>query len=352
MKRTSSVILIILIFILPAYSWEEYDVVVATVNDTPIVESEVDLRYSYLAKTGKLRRRGSYGRSRILDDFIERALVSQAAEKESILVSDIKVVERLKKMMQPYFARKVKASELDKIIEKVGERIVYHRQKDALPQKDEKHDELMKGYITYIEKTQRTTFDLFFEEMRTRIMRELVMSIAIGVSPPSKEEAKKWFYRHRSKLGAELNIQHILIRPKGTSLTAQREAFKKISAIRAQALKGKSFDALARKYSEDRTTAVKGGRMGWTMLQDLDPYFANHVYKMKGTGSVSQVFKSRAGLHIARLLGKKPVSYKNVENLIMMKLYSDKMMEQFNKWVEKQKELSDVKIYMSRYIKG
>jgi peptidyl-prolyl cis-trans isomerase D len=100
---------------------------------------------------------------------------------------------------------------------------------------------------------------------------------------------------------------HILI-----AVTAQQgkqalaAAYKKADMIEAKLKKGASFSDLAKKYSEDLTTASKGGEMPWVTFFQISKTWQNELYALKKVGDVSPVFKTSAGLEIVKLLGTKP----------------------------------------------
>jgi parvulin-like peptidyl-prolyl isomerase len=73
---------------------------------------------------------------------------------------------------------------------------------------------------------------------------------------------------------------------------------------------------------------------------------------MNKSGQISSVFKSGFGYHIVKFIDKRPVTFEKVERIIMYKLYTEKMEQQFSKWVEQRKKESFIKIYMNDYVKA
>ena len=67
---------------------------------------------------------------------------------------------------------------------------------------------------------------------------------------------------------------------------------------------------------------------------------------------MSPVFKSTFGYHIVKFIGKRDVTFEAVENKIMMKLYNDRVGEQFVKWAARKRQQSDVKIFMENYVEA
>jgi len=215
---------------------------------------------------------------------------------------------------------------------------------------DKELDANIDGFIGFIESRFQIGFKDYFEEIRAQIMREQVMSIAIGVSPPGPDEAMDFYKKNKSKFGDEVWVKHILIVPAGGSFTAERDANQKMSALRERIMAGESFEKLAVVNSQDRESAARGGDLGWKMLAEMDPYLAGYINQMRGTGQISQVFKSGMGYHIVKLMGRRPITYEKVERLIMYKLYNENMFEQFKKWVDRRKKESEIQIFMKNYV--
>jgi putative peptidyl-prolyl cis-trans isomerase len=337
----------------PLMSWETYDSVIAVVNDLSIIESEIDSKFNQLIKVKNVpRSRHSYEKSRILDKFIEDALVLETATDEAIVVSDRRVLGHIEEMMKQHFApqfrdEKTRDKEIAKMINRLEKRLTGASQMD-----DRKLDARIDEFIAVLENRAKISFKDYFEEIRSQIMREQVMSIAIGVSPPAKEEALAWYKKNRAKLGDEVWVKHILVKPKGGSFTAERDANNTISDLRSQIMAGASFEAIARAHSQDPESSGKGGDLGWKMLAEMDPYFAGFVNQLRGRGTVSQIFKSGMGYHIVKLMGRRPLTFDRVERLIMYKLYNESLTEQFKKWVRRRIKESEIQIFMPNYVQA
>ncbi|TAL32451.1 MAG: hypothetical protein EPN93_15960 [Spirochaetes bacterium] len=298
-------------------SWEVLDRVIAVVNERPIVESEVIDRYTRLQQRNALQAIGqAQGMSRILDKFIEEALVAEEADNQAILISDEKIENHIKKIM----ARNNIAT--------------------------------MDDFKQRIEKTENIPFADYREELRKSMMTEQVMSIAIGVSPPTRKEMLAWYNANLEKLGFEVNVKHILMRPRDNSPAEERRVSEALRELTQRVYQGEAFEALAAQYSEDAPTAKNGGDMGWMELGEMDPYFANQVFTMNQPGQLSNVIKSSYGYHIVKFLGKRQTSFESVEDKVLNMLFQQKMVEQFGKWINQRRRESDIKIYLQDYMKG
>lgn len=333
------------------FTWETYDSVIAVVNDTSIIESEIDSKFSQLLKFKSIpKNRYVAEKSRILDKYIEDALVMEAADNEAIVVTDRRVLGHIEELMKQYFSTKIQdKKKLDKQVAKIMNRLEKQLAEDTMVD-DKELDAYIDGFIGFIESRFQIGFKDYFEEIRAQIMREQVMSIAIGVSPPGPDEAMNFYKKNKSRFGDEVWVKHILIVPAGGSFTAERDANQKMSALRERIMAGESFEKLAVVNSQDRESAARGGDLGWKMLAEMDPYLAGYINQMRGTGQISQVFKSGMGYHIVKLMGRRPITYEKVERLIMYKLYNENMFEQFKKWVDRRKKESEIQIFMKNYV--
>ncbi|HET6906337.1 MAG TPA: peptidylprolyl isomerase [Rhodanobacteraceae bacterium] len=100
----------------------------------------------------------------------------------------------------------------------------------------------------------------------------------------------------------EYHARHIMIKP--NALVSEQDAQDKINAIYHQIVDDhKDFATLAKKDSDDTTTANLGGDMGWFMHDDWGSDIGNLVATMQ-PGQVSQPFKSQDGSwHLIQLVG-------------------------------------------------
>jgi len=308
-KKICSLIIVV-ITIAPANAWEVFDRVVAVVNDTAIIQSELYRRYQIITK--KQYPKNIQELNPILDNLIEKALIEQEAREQAIIVSDEKVMSHILNVMKA------------------------------------QHINSLDTFKKIIEEKEGITYQEYFEEVRQSLLTEMLVSLAIGVSPPSQEEALKWYKENKNKLGYEVNIKQIMIRPKNDSFAEEKRVSELMKQLRERLMKGESFEKLAIQYSED-ITAKSGGDMGWIPLAELDPYIANAAFKMKKNGEISEVIKSESGYHIIKFIGSRPVTFENIQDRILSLLYQRNMAEQFKKWILTKRLQSDIKIYLENY---
>lgn len=96
-----------------------------------------------------------------------------------------------------------------------------------------------------------------------------------------------------------IRLSHIMIRPKGDS-AAPRQL---LDSLRTKLVRDSAdFATLAKKHSEDRRSAQRGGDLGKVQsTQGLPPSFRTAVAKLDTVGTISDVVKSRFGYHLIKL---------------------------------------------------
>jgi peptidyl-prolyl cis-trans isomerase SurA len=90
--------------------------------------------------------------------------------------------------------------------------------------------------------------------------------------------------------------------------TAEQEVTKAETAINdiyKQLQQGITFSDLAKRMSDHRESAAKGGEMNWFGTGEIIPEFADAAFALTDTGTYSKPFRSPYGWHIVKLLDKK-----------------------------------------------
>ncbi|KTC64898.1 peptidyl-prolyl cis-trans isomerase SurA (plasmid) [Legionella adelaidensis] len=100
------------------------------------------------------------------------------------------------------------------------------------------------------------------------------------------------------------HVRHILIKA-DASKTAE-EAQRQINNIYQQLKSGKDFALMAKQYSVDAASAVKGGDLGWVTGDELVPSFAKAMNAL-ALHTVSKPVKSPFGWHLIEVLERKTV---------------------------------------------
>ena len=99
----------------------------------------------------------------------------------------------------------------------------------------------------------------------------------------------------------EVEVAHILV----TDLAPTGKT--KIDEVYTKLIEGKSFDSLAKRYSNDNSSKNKGGKLTKFGTGRMVPSFEKAAFSLRDIGDFSKPFKTRFGWHILRLLKKHPL---------------------------------------------
>jgi peptidylprolyl isomerase len=124
---------------------------------------------------------------------------------------------------------------------------------------------------------------------------------------PSDAEIAAVYENNRARflVPKQYHISQIAVRlPVGSPPNADEVAKAKIMDIRQQLKKG-DFADLARKYSDDRASAERGGDLGWFREDQLLPAVKDAVVGMRDNG-ISDPVRTPEGWHIIRLTETRP----------------------------------------------
>lgn len=108
-----------------------------------------------------------------------------------------------------------------------------------------------------------------------------------------------------------IKTRHILIKP--TIILSDEQVVAQLKRIKNDLENGTvDFASMARKYSEDPSTSVKGGELDWASPKIFDPMYAQTAVSLK-VGEISDPIKSSFGWHIIQLVDKKVDTSSNSE---------------------------------------
>ncbi|MFC2100625.1 peptidylprolyl isomerase [Bacteroidota bacterium] len=99
---------------------------------------------------------------------------------------------------------------------------------------------------------------------------------------------------------------------------------QKINEIYQKILDGADFAEIAKEYSDDKSSAAKGGMLPWYGVNKLVPEFIDAVSELKNIGDVSKPVLTTYGWNIIKLEDKKPIgTYDEMKGEIKQKITKD-----------------------------
>ena len=319
------------------------------VNDTNITQAQFDKMFEKQVGNSMISQLGinikdskntflyNLIKERVVNELIVKALLDKKKTKRDITVSNKDVEDAIKE-----------------IVDKVGS-------------KDQLNNILKKNGIS----ANEFKADLKEEIKMKKLAKEL------GSSDVSDSEAQKFYNDNADKFKYpdRVRASHILISanpaeiaeivksdPKNKDLTEEQVQAKVTEEMNAKKAKADKllaqakadttqFAKLAKENSDDTTTAVKGGDLGFFAAQEMVPEFSKAAFALR-PNSVSGVVQTQFGYHIIFVTdrmaaGQEP--FEKVKNEIKGYLANQKQLQLVDNLVESMKKNAKVEFVNKDY---
>lgn len=144
----------------------------------------------------------------------------------------------------------------------------------------------------------------------------------------------------------EYHARHILISP--SKIRNDDQSQKLITQIKEQIDQGADFAKLAKKYSDDPSSASQGGDLGWSVSKKFVPEFA-HELETLSEKTVSAPFKTKFGWHILEVLesrNQNNTAQQQEEDTVRASIRKQKYEDELQKWLRqiRQEAFVDIKL--------
>jgi len=129
----------------------------------------------------------------------------------------------------------------------------------------------------------------------------------------------------KREASGEVKVAHIMFKSGlGSNEKKLNEAKDNINKIAELLKNGEEFSDVAERFSEDRSTAVKGGSLPAFGVGKMVPEFESVAFGLKEVGEVSDPFRTEYGWHIITLLERKGIpAFEEVKAELKRKIKSD-----------------------------
>ena len=110
----------------------------------------------------------------------------------------------------------------------------------------------------------------------------------------------------KRKARGEVQVAHIMVRmPSDAPEDQVANAEGRIQEVKRLLLSGESFESLALKYSEDPSTANKGGLLPWFGTGKMVESFEDAAFGLEEPGDLAGPVRTDYGFHLLKLMDKK-----------------------------------------------
>jgi len=130
------------------------------------------------------------------------------------------------------------------------------------------------------------------------------------VSMPVRSDYGYHLIKVTDKLPAmgKVQLAHIMLTfPKNSTLDDSLKVADSANMAYNMLKNGAEFTTVVKKFSDDKSTADKGGVLPWFGVNRMLPEFIANISKLRKTGDYSEPFQSEFGWHIIKLNDRKPV---------------------------------------------
>ena len=182
------------------------------------------------------------------------------------------------------------------------------------------------------------------------VFSEAIKNLRAGqITPPVRSPAGFHIvrvnnYRDRSQVMAtEFHARHIMIET--NDLTSPKQAMERIRSIHTQIDAGSNFDDLAKKYSDDVSSANLGGDMGWFQPDAYGERMEQTLTALKD-GEISEPFQTENGWHIIQRLGmrEKDVTEESLRASARANIHQQKMDTEIERFLQQMRDEAFVEI--------
>lgn len=253
------------------YAQKVVDQVMAVVGSKIILRSDIEKQYvQYLAQGAEP---GDELKCEIFDQLLLQKLLVNQAELDSVTVSDNQVESELDRRLRYY-------------IKQIGSEA-----------------KLEEYFHTTIRELKVELRDLIREQLVMQSMQSKITKDVVATPANVREYFESIHPDSLPYIDAELEVAQIVKRPPVSE--AERRAVRaRLEEFRSKVMAGEDFAVYAALYSQDQSTAKKGGELGLFERGTMVPEFEAAAFNLK-PGEVSPVIETKFGMHILQLIERR-----------------------------------------------
>lgn len=196
---------------------------------------------------------------------------------------------------------------------------------------DDRIDSIMEGFPSEEAFQQRVveqglTVEQLRGLIRGQVAEEEVRAQVIEQLGPSEEELRSYYESHSDDYRST-RASHIVVKKRSLA----DKLFKELAETRRKDVAGR-FARFARKFSEDESSAKKGGEIGFFSPGQFVPPFERAVDKL-AIGAISKPVQTEFGFHLIRVTDRRVTRFEDVEDEIAQQLSTGEEESVFQEFV-------------------
>jgi len=272
MRKFGITILSLLLFLTAASAQvHTLDKIAGVVGSGIILQSDIELKYaSYLAQGNPPN---PAIKCEVLQSLLTQKLLAQQAVIDSVDVKDDEVDNDVDRRMRSMIQR---AGGQDKLEQFLGRSVIQY--------KDEIRPDIKESLIA--------------QKMQQKITTD------VNTTPQDVEKFYNAIPKDSiPKVNKEVEVGEIVFQPKLNA--SEKAAYRqKAEDLRTRVKNGEDFAAMARLYSQDPSTALEGGDLGFNDRTAYVKEFSAMAFKLKA-GEISPVFETDFGFHFLQVVERR-----------------------------------------------
>ena len=233
--------------------------------------------------------------------------------------SKVAVSTKEEKITATDYYSKIKESNISTLLDMIDTSILEKKYKKTEDEDKYVEDQInqIKQYYGSDEATYQNVIKSYFgveneNELKTKLRLEYKRNQAVAdyIKDNLSDNEIKSYYD--SEISGKLKASHILIAVDAASdatdeekKAAEDKALKKAKDIIKKLDKGEDFAKLAKKYSDDKATASKGGDLGYFTAEEMVEEFSNATKDLEKNKYTKEPVKTQYGYHIILKTGEK-----------------------------------------------
>lgn len=307
MKTTLCIAFFVLSLVMPALcAGEVMDRIIAIVNDDIITLKEAE----------KHVRVEKEGRFVSVNEYLTNLRLQ---EKIDLLIDDVLIRQQAKR-----FKIDVSDKEVEVIIDNIKKQYLID-------------DAELKAKL----KEDNISYDDFIAGLRSNVVKGRLLARVISPEVNVTENDLRQYYdKHKDEfVDEEYRLQQIFV-------SGQRDGQKRVTEAYNLLQEGKSFEAVAKDYSDETKSATAGGDIGYVKKVDLIPQLRAAVVFLT-PGVYSSIITTPYGFHILKLVEKKKgemLTFEMARDSIHEKIVQEESEKRYKDYVGKLRKGSYIEV--------